>query len=143
MGQLFGRDRSSFAVAGATLAMAAVFQPLRRRVQQAVDRRFNRRRYNAAKTIEAFSVRLREEIDLDTPSKELLAVVDRRCSQPECRFGFDRRRRLRKPSLRWGRLAPRRQRAFKRLDGRGVARRLPSPPACAPTSPIDEPCPPW
>ena len=76
MSQLFGRDRSSLAVAGATLAMAAVFQPLRRRVQQAVDRRFNRRRYNAAKRIEAFSARLREEIDLDTLSKELLAVVD-------------------------------------------------------------------
>jgi MFS family permease len=75
MGQLFGRDRSSLAVAAATLTIAALFQPLRRRVQQAVDRRFNRRKYNAAKTIEAFSARLREEIDLDSLSNELLMVV--------------------------------------------------------------------
>jgi hypothetical protein len=63
-------------VAGATLAVAAVFQPARRRIQQAVDRRFNRRKYNTAKTIEAFSTRLREQVDLDTLSTELLAVVD-------------------------------------------------------------------
>jgi hypothetical protein len=75
LGQLLGRD-SSLVVAGATLAVAAVFQPARRRVQGVVDRRFNRRRHDAARTIQAFSGRLREEVDLDALHRELLAVVD-------------------------------------------------------------------
>ncbi len=75
LGQLLGRS-SSLAVAGATLAVAALFQPARRRVQQAVDRRFNRHRYDATRTIAAFSTRLQDEIDLDTLTAELLAVVD-------------------------------------------------------------------
>jgi hypothetical protein len=79
LGQLFGgvgERTPSWAVAGATLAVAALFQPARRRIQAAVDRRFNRRKYNTATTIQAFSSRLRDQIDLDTLSSELLAVVD-------------------------------------------------------------------
>jgi hypothetical protein len=79
LGQLFGgvrRDPPNWAVAGATLAVAALFQPARRRIQQVVDRRFNRRKYNTVQTIQAFSARLRDQVDLDTLSSELLAVVD-------------------------------------------------------------------
>jgi hypothetical protein len=74
LGQLLGQD-SPLVVAGATLAVAALFQPVRRRIQQAVDRRFNRRRHDTAQTITAFSDRLRDQVDLDTLSAELLAVV--------------------------------------------------------------------
>jgi hypothetical protein len=89
LGQLLGRD-STLAVAGATLAVAAIFQPARRRVQGAVDRRFNRRRHGAATTIQAFSGRLHQQVDLDTLTPSCWPWSTRRCSPRRRRCGSGR-----------------------------------------------------
>ena len=74
LGQVFGRG-SDLAVAGATLAVATLFQPVRRRVQHAVDRRFNRPRYDAARLVSAFTLRCRDQVDLDTVATDLTSVI--------------------------------------------------------------------
>ncbi len=76
----------SLAVAVATLAAAAAFNPLRRRVQVVVDRRFNRQRYDAARTAERFAQHLRSEVDLDALVAELRAVVQQTLEPADVRI---------------------------------------------------------
>jgi hypothetical protein len=88
-----GQENNSLVIATSTLAVAALFHPARRRIQGFIDRRFYRGKYDAARTLEEFNAKLREQVDLDSLADELVGVV-RETMQPSHAFLWLRAPRL-------------------------------------------------
>ena len=84
--------RSPVAVAGSTLVAAALFSPLRSRVQRVVDRRFNRARYDADQMVAAFAARLKDAVDLDAVGADLASAVQRALEPAQVSVWMNKRR---------------------------------------------------